>query len=198
MPASRAMPGGLDLALDAAHAEPAGDEDAVGVLQARADLAVVERLGVHPVDLHARALLRSPRGAGPRRRTGRRPRAGRTCPRGRSGRACLRRRWWRADQPLPVAELRARRLHAEVVEDEVVDALGAEVRAGSCRRCRRRAPRATASTGSDGEQRDLLRSRGAARPRSGRRACRAGCRCRRSSLTECWVGFVLSSPAWPM
>ena len=21
---------------------------------------------------------------------------------------------------------------------------------------------------------------------------------RRSSLTECWVGFVLSSPAWPM
>ena len=43
---------GADLALDAAPAEAAGDQDAVGVARAaRAASLVVERLGVDPVDL---------------------------------------------------------------------------------------------------------------------------------------------------
>ena len=37
--------------------KPPGIEDAVGLLEPDADLAVVERLGVHPVDLDAAAVL---------------------------------------------------------------------------------------------------------------------------------------------
>ena len=51
---------GADLALDAAAAEAAGDEDAVGVRQAAQRLLVgVERLGVDPVDLDLALVLRS-------------------------------------------------------------------------------------------------------------------------------------------
>src|SRR5829696_2243309 len=49
-------PRGRDLALYPALAEPAGDEDAVGLLDPVADLLVVERLGVDPVDLDAAAV----------------------------------------------------------------------------------------------------------------------------------------------
>ena len=50
-------PRGGDLALDPADAEAAGDEDAVGLLEPCADLRVVQRLGVHPVDVDAAAVL---------------------------------------------------------------------------------------------------------------------------------------------
>jgi hypothetical protein len=46
-----------DLALDPTHAEAARDQDPVRARQPGADFAVVQRLGVHPVDLDPAAVL---------------------------------------------------------------------------------------------------------------------------------------------
>ena len=55
---SRAIRDGGDLALDPAHAEAAGDQDAVGAARrASRTSLVVERLGVDPVDLDRAAVL---------------------------------------------------------------------------------------------------------------------------------------------
>ena len=110
----------------------------------------------------------------------------------------LARRAARADHRLPLAQVGRGRLHAEVVEHEVVDALGAEDE--------RHLVDVVDVAGGD----DRL-------DRAGWRTARSSCGCRgrarsserqistcgwmpmrRSSLTECWVGFVFSSPAWPM
>ena len=90
------------------------------------------------------------------------------------------------------------RLDAEVVEHEVVDALAAEderdlvdvvdVARGDDRLDRQRR-----------EQRDLLADVAWRAPPSERHMSMSGWMpMRRSSLTECCVGLVLSSPAWPM
>ena len=166
----------------------------------RADLAVVERLRVHPVDLDRAAVLEARVAQrlddgqvrvleldvladerDPHRRALLRPRR-----RGATSRS----------QPLSSG---AGGLEAEVLEDEVVDALGAEVRAAPCRCCRRRAPETTASSRQRGEQRDLACRTSCGRPPSERQTTMSGWMpMRRSSLTECCVGLVLSSPAWPM
>ena len=46
-------PRGADLALHAAHAEAAGDQDAVALLELALGLRAVDRLGVDPADLDA-------------------------------------------------------------------------------------------------------------------------------------------------
>ena len=53
---------GLDLALDAAHAEAAGHEDAVAGGELALDLAVGEPLAVDPAHLDLAAVVRCPRG----------------------------------------------------------------------------------------------------------------------------------------
>ena len=68
-----------DLALDPAHAEAAGDEDAVAVGELALDLVVGEPLGVDPAHLDLAAVVGAARGRAPRSPTGRRPRAGCTC-----------------------------------------------------------------------------------------------------------------------
>ena len=114
----------VDLALDAANAEAAGDQDAVGLLQQLATLLVVERLGVDPEDLDlgavvdARVLERLDHGQvgvlelhvlADERDAHVLLRLGRA-----------------AHGRLPVAELGRRRLGLEVVEDQVVHALRPE------------------------------------------------------------------------
>ena len=118
--------GGADLALDPAAAEPARDQDPVGLLEARGDRRIADVLGVDPVDLDLAVVV----GAGVAQRLDHRqvgvlephvladqrdPHAARSP---RSARSVI------ASQPLRSG---SRGLDPEVLgEDEVIDALGAE------------------------------------------------------------------------
>ena len=148
-------PGGLDLALDPALAEAAGDQDAVGLLDPVADLLVVERLRVDPVDLDAAAVHE----AGVAQRLDDRQvgvleldvLADERDP----DRARLLRGGGLVDHALPRAQVGRLGLEAEVLEHEVVDALGLEVE-------RHLVDQVDVARGHDrldgeaGEQRDLL------------------------------------------
>ena len=102
-----------------------------------------------------------------------------------------------AHHRLPLGQVGRRRLHAEVVEHQVVDALGAEderhlvdvvdVVGGDHR------------VGREGWRRGRSCSRisRSSRPSERQTSACGWIPIRRSSLTECWVGFVFSSPAWP-
>ena len=118
-------PRGGDLALDPALAEAARDQDAVDVAELLARVGVAEALGVHPHDLDAAAELEA--------------RVAQRLDHGQVGvlelhvladqrdpdRVGAHRLAGAADELVPVAQLRRRRLHPEVVEDEVVHALRA-------------------------------------------------------------------------
>ena len=57
--------GGEDLALDAAMAEPAGDEDAGGAVEPLVQVLVGQRLRIDPADPRRRPRAPTPRGGAP-------------------------------------------------------------------------------------------------------------------------------------
>ncbi len=119
MPRSRAILRRLDLALDAALAEAAGDQDPVGPL---GDLLGVEVLGVDELDVDVRAVVIA--AVGERLDHGLvgvgelHVLADQRDPRGALARVGA------ADELLPLLEVGRRGLDPEVVEDEVVGAVG--------------------------------------------------------------------------
>ena len=56
----------------------------------------------------------------------------------------------------------------------------------------------TASTGSEAKSAIFLRMSRSSGDSERQSSMSGWMPMRRSSLTECWVGFVFSSPAWPM
>ena len=91
-----------------------------------------------------------------------------------------------------------RRLDPEVVEDRGRRRPRRGTRAAPCRCCRRRGPRSPPPRAGWRTARSSCGSRGRG-PLSERQSSTCGWMpMRRSSLTECWVGLVFSSPAWPM
>ena len=158
----------------------------------RVDLLGRERLGVHPVDVDLVVVVRCRRGRAPRRPTGTRPAAARTCrpARCRPSRSAPRRC---VDELLPLRHVELPALEAEPVDDHLVEALlatgAAAPRRWTARRWRRRPRR--------GRRRRTARSCGGCASsigRSERHTMKSGgMPMLRSSLTECCVGFVLSS-----
>ena len=122
-PALAGDPDGADLALDAAAAEAAGDEDAVGAGEALLGLLVgLEGLGVDPVDLDPPAVEVARVAQRLRHRQVGVLELRRTCRRARSARACVGGVGAR-DDLRPLAQVGRLRLEPKRLDDEVVDAL---------------------------------------------------------------------------
>ena len=190
-------PAGEDLALPAARAEAAGDEHAVDVARAPRGLFERHLLGVDPAHAHAAARGACPRASAPRGPRGTRRGASRTCRRARS-RPSRSRSAIRSVEVEPLAEVGRRRVEPELRADELVEPLVLqlgrdEVDVGHVGV---RDHRVDVDVGEEG---DLLADVALRAPPCERQTTTSGwIPMRRSSLTECCVGFVFSSPAVSM
>ena len=193
-------PGGGDLALDAALAEAARDQDAVGLLDPVRGPPRRPASRSRPSRSRRRTRGRSRSGAAPPRPTGRRPRAGCTCRRARSGPACdcFAAASAFSMKPFHAVEIRRLGLHARSARARSRRRPRPGSRAAPCRSGPRRAPRRPPRPAATRTARSSCGCRSDSPPSERQTTMSGWMPMRRSSLTECCVGLVFSSPAWPM
>ena len=153
-------------------------------------------LGVDPADLDLRVVVERRRGGAPRSPTGRRPRAGCTCRPSRCAPTSA------AASPRLTSASHSREVGGRAPRCRSGRGPGRRrprrgSRAGPCRSSRRRAPRRPPRPAGWRTGRSSRGSRATSAPSERQTSMSGWMPIRRSSWTECWVGLVLSSPAWP-